>query len=59
MNILYSIFIFILDISIFISSKFNEKNRRIFEGRKKSFQYILDKNILEEKVIWIHVSFSW
>tara|TARA_B100001057_G_scaffold13732_1_gene12984 strand:+ start:91460 stop:92683 length:1224 start_codon:yes stop_codon:yes gene_type:complete len=56
MNILYSIFLFILDISIFISSKFNEKNRRIFEGRKNSFQYILDNNITEEKIIWIHVS---
>ena len=27
-----------------------------FSREKKSFQYILDNNILEEKVIWIHVS---
>ena len=56
MNFLYNVFIKLIDIYIFFSSKINDKNKRILEGRKRSFKYIKDKKLDEKEFIWIHVS---
>ncbi len=56
MNFLYNVFIKLIDIYIFFSSKINDKNKRILEGRKRTFKYIKDKKLDEKEFIWIHVS---
>ena len=47
MNFLYNVFINLLDIYIFFSSKINVKNKRILEGRKRTFKYIIEKKLDE------------
>ena len=56
MNFLYNVFIKLIDIYIFLSSKINDKNKRILEGRKRTFKYIKDKKLDEKEFVWIHVS---
>ena len=56
MNFLYNVFIKLIDIYIFFSSKINVKNKRILEGRKRTFNYIKDKKLDEKEFVWIHVS---
>ena len=56
MNFLYNVFIKLIDIYIFFSSKINVKNKRILEGRKRTFKYIIEKKLDEKEFVWIHVS---
>ncbi len=56
MNFLYNLIINLIDIYIFFSSKINDKNKKILEGRKKTFSYIEENNLFEKKPVWIHVS---
>ena len=55
MKLMYELAIKLIDIYILISSLFNKKLKRIYEGRKDTFKYI-DENIDIQKNILIHVS---
>jgi len=56
MKLMYELAIKLIDIYILISSLFNKKLKRIYEGRKDTFKYI-DENIdIQKKNILIHVS---
>ncbi len=54
--LIYNIAIFILTIGAKISSLFNQKNKKLVRGHKKSLSTIQNKSIFNESdfVVWIH-----
>ena len=55
-KIFYNLLIKILNSLLFISSFFNKKNKKIYEGRKNTFSYIKKYIRSDEEIVWIHVS---
>ena len=55
-KIFYNLLIKILNCLLFISSFFNKKNKKIYEGRKNTFSYIKKYIRSDEEIVWIHVS---
>ena len=55
-KIFYNLSIKILNCLLLISSFFNKKNKKIYEGRKNTFSYINKYIRSDEEIVWIHVS---
>ena len=56
MKKIYNLIILFGDLYLKISSLISSKNKRINLGRKKSYDYLKEKIIEEEKIIMFHVS---
>ncbi len=56
MKKIYNLIILFGDLYLKISSLISSKNKRIHLGRKKSYDYLEEKIIEEEKIIMFHVS---
>ena len=56
MKKIYNLIILFGDLYLKISSLISSKNKRIHLGRKKSYDYLKEKIIEEEKIIMFHVS---
>ncbi len=56
MSIFYDLFISILDVLIKFSSLYNEKNKKIIEGRKLSLKKVKEFKLNNKEAIWLHVS---
>ena len=55
MSFIYNFFISIFETLLRLNSNFNEKNKKIVLGRKKTINYIRNK-IGEQEIIWFHVA---
>ena len=47
MRFIYNLFISIFDFFLRVNSNFNKKSRNIYQGRKRTFKYIQQKDLLE------------
>lgn len=56
MNWIYSFFIFLYTLLLFIVSPFNKKAKLIVQGRKQSFNKLEDKIKKTDKVAWFHAA---
>ena len=56
MSFFYDLFISILDVLIKFSSLYNEKNKKIIEGRKLSLKKVKEFKLNNKEAIWLHVS---
>ena len=56
MRFIYNLFISIFDFFLRVNSNFNKKSRNIYQGRKRTFKYIQQKDVINQDLVWIHVS---
>ena len=56
MRFIYNLFISIFDFFLRVNSNFNKKSRNIYQGRKRTFKYIQQKDLINQDLVWIHVS---
>ena len=55
MSFIYNLFIIIFEITLKLNSSFNDKNKKIILGRKRTIEYIKN-NIGDQEIVWIHVA---
>lgn len=55
MSFLYNLFTSLFELILWLNSNFNEKNKKIILGRKKTIDYIQNK-IGEKEIVWFHVA---
>ena len=55
MSFIYNLFIIIFEITLKLNSSFNDKNKKIILGRKRTIDYIKN-NIGDQEIVWIHVA---
>ena len=56
MRFIYNLFISIFDFFLRVNSNFNKKSRNIYQGRKRTFKYIQQKDLINQNLVWIHIS---
>ena len=56
MRFIYNLFISIFDFFLRVNSNFNKKSRNIYQGRKRTFKYIQQNDLINQDLVWIHVS---